>query len=72
MSENLRLQKNLERMNINHIHYALSDFRTADGTRKGEDYMKNYFISKYGAIKDVDFSDILDSIVNESEGTKNA
>ena len=54
------------------IHYALSDFRTADGTRKGEDYMKNYFISKYGAIKDVDFSDILDSIVNESEGTKNA
>lgn len=54
------------------IHYALSDFRTADGTRKGEDYMKNYFISKYGAIKDVDFSDILDSIVNESEGSENA
>ena len=54
------------------IHYALSDFRTADGTRKGEDYMKNYFISKYGAIKDVDFSDILDDIINESEGNKNA
>lgn len=54
------------------IHYALSDFKTADGTRKGEDYMKNYFISKYGAIKDVDFSDILDNIVNEGEGMENA
>lgn len=53
------------------IHYSLSDFRTADGTRKGEDYMKNYFVSKYGAIKDVDFSDILDDIVNGSEGTEN-
>lgn len=49
------------------IHYSLSDFKTADGTRKGEDYMKNYFISKYGAIKDVDFSGILDEIVNGSE-----
>lgn len=40
--------------------YSLSDFGTSGetGVRKTEDYMKNYFISKYGAIKDVDFSDI--------------
>lgn len=54
----------------NSIHYALSDFKTADGTRKGEEYMKNYFVSKYGAIKDVDFSDILDEIINGKEVTK--
>ena len=54
------------------LHYSLSDFKTADGTRKGEDYMKNYFISKYGAIKDVDFSGILDDIVKGSEVSENA
>lgn len=37
-------------------HYSLSDFGTAAGARRGEDYMKNYFISQYGAIKDIDFS----------------
>ena len=25
------------------VQYSLSDFRTADGIRKGEDYMSNYF-----------------------------
>ncbi len=54
------------------IHYSLSDFRTADGTRKGEDYMKNYFVSKYGAIKDIDFSSILENIICEQERQKNA
>ena len=54
------------------IHYSLSDFKTTDGTRKGEDYMKNYFVSKYGAIKDVDFSPILEEIINETEVKKNA
>lgn len=41
-------------------HYSLSDFGTSGkkGVRNSEDYMKNYFISKYGAIKDIDFSDI--------------
>lgn len=40
--------------------YSLSDFGTNGdkGVRKTEDYMKNYFISKYGAIRDIDFSDI--------------
>lgn len=47
-------------------HYALSDFKTSgeNSTRKGEDYMTNYFVDKYGAIKDVDFSEIFDSLVN--------
>ena len=54
------------------IHYALSDFKTAEGTRKGEDYMNNYFVSKYGAIKDVDFSSILEEIISGNEVNKNA
>ncbi len=48
-------------------HYSLSDFKTADGIRKGEDYMSNYFINRYGAIKDVDFSPILKKIISSKE-----
>lgn len=51
----------------NSEHYALSDFRTADGVRKGEDYMNNYFVSRYGAIKDVDFAPILEKVMIQSE-----
>ena len=50
--------------------YALSDFGTsgAKGVRMHEDYMKNYFISQYGAIKDIDFTPIFEEImVTESE-----
>ena len=42
--------------------YALSDFRTNGGdvsVRKTTDYMKNYFVDRYGAILDIDFSDII-------------
>lgn len=56
----------------NSIHYSLSDFRTADGVRKGEDYMNNYFVSRYGAIKDIDFGPILEKIISESGVTDNA
>ncbi len=49
------------------IHYSLSDFKTADGIRKGEDYMSNYFVNRYGAIKDVDFSPILKKIISSQE-----
>ena len=45
-------------------HYKLSDFKTTDGIRKGEDYMKNYFVNRYGAINDIDFSPIIEEIVN--------
>ncbi len=45
--------------------YALSDFKTSgsDGVRKGDDYLKNYFVSRYGAIKDVDFSPIFEELL---------
>ena len=53
-------------------HYALSDFKTAEGVRKGEDYMNNYFISRYGAIKDIDFYPVLEKIISGNEVTGNA
>ena len=56
----------------NSIHYALSDFKTADGIRNGEDYMNNYFVSRYGAIRDVDFSPILESIISGNEVAQDA
>ncbi|MDR1206353.1 MAG: ATP-binding protein [Peptococcaceae bacterium] len=45
-------------------HYSLSDFGTegAKGVRKNEDYLKNYFVSQYGAIQDIDFSPIFESV----------
>lgn len=53
-------------------NYSLSDFGTRGSTaRKGKDYMKNYFIGKYGAIRDLDFTDVFKSIVEESNGAKN-
>ena len=45
--------------------YSLSDFR-ANGeisVRKTSDYMKNYFVSRYGAIVDIDFTDIISEIL---------
>lgn len=61
--------KFVERDDVTHgsTHYALSDFKTAgaSGVRKGEDYMKNYFVSQYGAIKDVDFSPILEALTSQ-------
>ena len=41
--------------------YSLADFGTsgANGVRKGEDYLKNYLAGRYGAIRRVDFSDLL-------------
>lgn len=47
-------------------HYSLSDFGTAGkgGVRKNEDYMKNYFVDRYGAIKDIDFSPIFEELLS--------
>ncbi len=63
--------KFVERDDDNHCStlYALSDFGTTgeNGVRKHEDYMKNYFVSRYGAIKDIDFTPIFEEIV-ASEG----
>ena len=33
------------------------------GVRKHEDYMSKYFISQYGAIKDIDFTPIFEEIL---------
>mgnify|MGYP004465502671 CR=1 FL=1 len=49
----------------NSVLYALSDFGTTGdkGVRKHEDYMSKYFISQYGAIKDIDFTPIFEEIM---------
>ncbi len=64
--------KSVERDDNTHCstHYSLSDFGTAgkSGVRKNEDYMKNYFVDQYGAIKDIDFTPIFDSLLkNKNE-----
>lgn len=50
-------------------HYALSDFGTTGklGVRKNEDYMTNYFVDRYGAIKDIDFTPIFESLLGRKE-----
>ena len=47
-------------------HYSLSDFGTSgkSGVRKNEDYMKNYFIDRYGAIKDIDFTPVFEELLS--------
>lgn len=63
--------KFVERDDITHesTHYSLSDFGTAgsSGVRKNEDYMKNYFVDRYGAIKDVDFTPILRKLIEKKK-----
>lgn len=53
------------------VHYSLSDFKTASGVRNGEDYMDRYFINRYGAIKDIDFSPILKDLISGKKETEN-
>ncbi|MBO5383902.1 MAG: ATP-binding protein [Ruminococcus sp.] len=59
--------KFVEREDNNHYSslYSLSDFKTSgkNGVRKHEDYMKNYFVSRYGAIRDIDFTPIFEDII---------
>ena len=52
--------------NMTSISYSLSDFNTSEtsGTRKNSDYMRNYFINRYGAITNVDFSSAFKNIIN--------
>ena len=65
--------KFVERDDETHLSsiYSLSDFGTTgkNGVRKNEDYMKNYFVSRYGAIKDIDFAPVFESLLlGEKEG----
>lgn len=49
--------------------YELADFRTNGGevsVRKTSDYLKNYFVDRYGAILDIDFSDILQEMMENT------
>ena len=48
-------------------HYALSDFRTVHNIRKSDDYMNNYFVNRYGALKNIDFSPILERLISKNE-----
>ena len=61
--------KFVERDEKTHLstHYALSDFKTSGnkGVRKVEDYMKHYFLGRYGAIKEIDFYDLFDKVIND-------
>lgn len=51
-------------------HYSLSDFGTSGekAVRMGGDYMKNYFVSQYGAIKDVDFTPVFEKLLEMKRG----
>lgn len=51
--------------------YSLSDFKTY-GTegRNNADYMKNYFLDRYGAIKDIDFSQAFIEWIKKAEEKK--
>lgn len=59
--------KFVERDDDAHIStvYSLADFGTSgkNGVRKDEDYLKNYFVDRYGAIKDIDFTSIFESLL---------
>lgn len=54
--------KFVERDDETHLsaHYSLSDFKTSgsNGVRKADDYLKHYFLGRYGAVKDIDFYDL--------------
>lgn len=54
--------KFVEKEEGNSTHYSLSDFGTngTNGVRNTEDYMKKYFINKYGAIENIDFSNVFE------------
>ncbi len=49
--------------------YSLADFPTSGkgSVRNTTEYMKNYFVSRYGAIKDIDFTPIFEKIMNDSK-----
>ena len=54
------------------VLYSLSDFGTSgeNGVRRHEDYMKNYFVNRYGAIRDIDFTPVFEEIMSDIEADK--
>lgn len=57
--------KFVERDDETHLstRYSLSDFKTSgsNGVRKADDYLKHYFLGRYGAVKDIDFYDLFET-----------
>lgn len=53
--------------------YQLSDFGTAgeNSVRKGEDYLKNYFVNRYGAIKEIDFLPLFEKLMTSEKRGQN-
>lgn len=62
--------KFVERDEETHLstHYSLSDFKTSGttGVRLSDDYLKHYFFGRYGAVKDIDFYDLFENLMNDN------
>lgn len=62
--------KFVERDDETHLsaHYSLSDFKTSgsNGVRKADDYLKHYFLGRYGAVKDIDFNDLFETLIKDN------
>lgn len=62
--------KLVERDDETHLsaHYSLSDFKTSgsNGVRKADDYLKHYFLGRYGAVKDIDFYDLFETLIKDN------
>lgn len=62
--------KFVERNDETHLstHYSLSDFKTSgsNGVRKADDYLKHYFLGRYGAVKDIDFYDLFETLIKNN------
>ena len=60
--------KFVEKNDQGSVLYSLADFVTSEEKKGHEagDYMKNYFVSRYGAIKDIDFSPLFEEMVNKT------
>ena len=62
------VEKNDKNMSIS---YSLSDFERNEDSEDYENYMNNYFVDHYGAIKDIDFTPIFEELMkNKKEGKK--
>ena len=62
------VEKNDKNMSIS---YSLSDFERNEDSEDYENYMNNYFVDHYGAIKDIDFTPIFEELIkNKKEGKK--
>jgi hypothetical protein len=60
------VEKNDKNMSIS---YSLSDFERNEDSEDYENYMNNYFVDHYGAIKDIDFTPIFENFMkNKKEG----